>query len=126
MARIKAPEFTDDASARAYLESVRWPDGPACPHCGHRGSWPIKGARPGLYTCISYRCRKQFSVTVGTVFECSKIPLSKWLLAARLMCASSKGTSAQELHRRLGVTYKTAWLLSHRIREAMKDTRSTD
>jgi hypothetical protein len=65
-------------------------------------------------------------VTVGTVFECSKIPLSKWLLAARLMCASSKGTSAQELHRRLGVTYKTAWLLSHRIREAMKDTRSTD
>jgi transposase-like protein len=121
MAAIKAPQFKDEDNARAFLESVRWPNGPVCPHCAHQGGWPIKGGRPGLYKCASYHCRKQFSVTVGTVFERSKIPLSKWLLAAHLLCCSKKGISSHQLHRMLGVTYKTAWFLSHRIREAMKD-----
>lgn len=122
-ADIKAPYFANEDSARAYLEGVRWPNGPVCPHCGNQGGWLIQGAksRPGLYKCASYPCRKQFSVTVGTVFERSKIPLSKWLLAAHLMCSSKKGISSHQLHRMLGITYKTAWFLSHRIREAMKD-----
>lgn len=118
---IKIPEFKTEEEARAFLEAVRWPDGPVCPHCSYKGAWPIKGGRPGLYRCSSYPCRKQFSVTVGTVFERSKIPLSKWLEAVRLMCASKKGISSHQLHRMLDVQYKTAWFLSHRIREAMKD-----
>ncbi len=127
MATVNAPHFHDDNKAREYLEAIRWPEGPVCPHCGNKGGWKIEGAksRPGLYKCSSYPCRKQFSVTVGTVFERSKIPLSKWLFAAYLLCSSKKGMSAHQLHRTLGVTYKTAWFLAHRIREAMKDGFAT-
>jgi transposase-like protein len=121
MPALNAPYFHDDANARAYLESVRWPNGPVCPHCGVLGvHYRLEGKshRAGMLKCRD--CRKQFSVTVGTVFERSHIPLSKWLLAAYLLCSSKKGMSSHQLHRTLGVTYKTAWFLTHRIREAMK------
>lgn len=123
MCDLSAPHFRDENRAREYLEALRWPNGAACPHCGNVGGWPITGksARPGLYKCAAYPCRKQFTVTVGTVFERSKIPLTKWLMAVHLMCASKKGMSSHQLHRMLGVTYKTAWFLSHRIREAMRE-----
>ena len=126
MTAINAPFFHDDTKAREYLESIRWPDGPVCPHCKTDGGWTIESkpdsknkVRPGLYKCVNGECGKQFSVTVGTVFERSKIPLSKWLFAAYLLCSSKKGMSAHQLHRTLGVTYKTAWFLAHRIRHAM-------
>ncbi len=116
-----APHFTDETKAREYLEAVRWPNGPVCPHCGScDGAYRLEGAkhRPGLLKCKD--CREQFSVTVGTVFERSKIPLAKWLLATHLLCSSKKGMSSHQIHRTLGVTYKTAWFMTHRIREAMK------
>jgi transposase-like protein len=128
---ITAPYFHDDDKAREYLESVRWANGPVCPHCKTEGGWPIETkdhirkngrvqkARVGLYKCVAMDCGKQFSVTVGTAFERSKIPLSKWLFAAYLICSSKKGISTHQLHRTLGVTYKTAWFLTHRIRHAM-------
>jgi transposase-like protein len=108
--------FTDETAARAHLEAVQWPDGPICPHCGviDRAS-SIKGGRPGLWFCNA--CRMQFSVTVGTVFERSKLPLHTWLYANHLLCSSKKGISSQQLARMLGVTVKTAWFMSHRIRE---------
>ena len=121
MTDITAKRFKNKTEARKHLEAIRWPDGPVCPHCGcleraHR----IKGksARPGLWFCGD--CRKQFSVTVGTLFERSHIPLHKWLLAVHLLTSSKKGMSAHQLHRMLGVTYKTAWFMAHRIREAMR------
>lgn len=120
---LNNPCFSNDDSARAYLESVRWPNGPVCPHCKSTGEhYKLEGksTRPGVWKCQD--CRKPFSVTVGTVFERSKIPLSKWLAAAYLLCSSKKGISAHQLHRTLGVTYKTAWFLAHRIRFAMADT----
>ena len=119
--------FHDEDAARKHLESIRWPNGPGCPHCGASGhicriesqsEEKGKGARPGLLFCGD--CRKQFSVTVGTVFERSKVPLHKWVLATHLLCSSKKGISSHQLHRTLGVTYKTAWFMTHRIREAMK------
>jgi transposase-like protein len=124
---MKIPEFKTEQEAREFLESVRWPNGPVCPHCRHEGGWVVKGkgARPGLYKCSSYPCRKQFTVTVGTVFERSKIPLTIWLKAVQLICCSKKGISSHQLHRMLDVQYKTAWFLSHRIREAMKDGSGT-
>jgi transposase-like protein len=128
MTALNAPHFHDDEKAREYLESVRWPDGPVCPHCGVIGShYQLEGKahRKGLYKCCEPKCRKQFSVTVGTVFERSHIPLSKWLAAAYLLCSSKKGMSAHQLHRTLGVTYKTAWFLAHRIRFAMADFGKT-
>lgn len=114
--------FTDENKAREALELVRWPNGPNCPHCGNLDQSKItkgqgKASRPGLYYCAA--CNGQFTVTVGTVMERSKIPLTKWLLAMHLMGASKKGMSALQLQRMLGVTYKTAWFLCHRIREAM-------
>ena len=122
MMNLTDPIYTDENKARKHLEAIRWPDGPICPHCSvvdtaHR----IKGksARPGLWFCAD--CRKQFTVTVGTLFERSHVPLHKWLLANHLICASKKGMSAHQLHRMLGVTYKTAWFMAHRIREAMRD-----
>ena len=121
MADLLAPHFTDAEKAREYLEALRWPNGPVCPHCGTEGAhYALKGAshRAGLLKCKD--CRKQFSVTVGTVFERSKIPLNKWLLAVHLMCASKKAMSSHQIHRMLGVTYKSAWFMTHRIREAMK------
>lgn len=121
MADLLAPHFTDADKAREYLEALRWPNGPVCPHCGTEGAhYALKGAshRAGLLKCKD--CRKQFSVTVGTVFERSKIPLNKWLLAVHLMCASKKAMSSHQIHRMLGVTYNSAWFMTHRIREAMK------
>jgi transposase-like protein len=122
MTNLTAKRFTDETAARNHLESVRWPDGPVCPHCGvinnaHRITG--KSARPGLWFCAD--CRKQFTVTVGTLFEDSKVPLHKWLMAVHLLSASKKGMSAHQLHRMLGVTYKTAWFMAHRIREAMRE-----
>lgn len=121
MNNLTAPHFHDDDAARAYLESVRWPNGPVCPHCKSENEYRLEGEahRKGLLKCAD--CRKQYSVTVGTVFERSKIPLSKWLMAAYLLCSSKKGISAHQLSRTLGVTYKTAWFLAHRIRFAMAD-----
>jgi transposase-like protein len=116
-----APHFTDETKAREYLEAIRWPQGPVCPHCGScDGAYRLDGAkhRPGLLKCKD--CREQFSVTVGTVFERSKIPLTKWLLATHLLCSSKKGISSHQISRTLDVTYKTAWFMTHRIREAMK------
>lgn len=117
------PIFSDAEKARLHLEAQRWPDGPYCPHCGNADQDRIakmegKAHRPGLYNCRE--CRKQFSVTVGTVFERSKVPLNKWLLATYLLTSSKKGMSAHQLHRMLGVTYKTAWFMFHRIREGMR------
>ena len=120
---LNNPIFTDADKAREHLEAQRWPDGPICPHCGNADAARIakmegKAHRPGLYNCRE--CRKQFSVTVGTVFERSKIPLNTWLLATYLLTSSKKGMSAHQLHRMIGVTYKTAWFMFHRIREAMR------
>lgn len=123
MTALNAPHFRDDQKAREYLESLRWPDGPVCPHCGSvKAPYALQGKahRPGVRKCAD--CREQFTVTVGTVFERSKIPLSKWLMATHLLCSSKKGMSSHQLHRTLGVTYKTAWFMTHRIREAMKDS----
>jgi transposase-like protein len=118
---ITAPRFTNEEAAREHLEALRWPDGPFCPHCGSFDATCLKGtkARPGTVQCND--CRQQFTVTVGTVFERSKIALNKWLLCNHLLCASKKGMSAKQIERMLGVTYKTAWFMCHRIREAMKD-----
>lgn len=123
MCNLTNPIYQDADKAREHLEAIRWPDGPICPHCGVVDSaTELKGKahRPGLYKCRE--CRRQFSVTVGTVFEQSKIPLNKWVLAAQLMASSKKGYSAHQLHRTIGVTYKTAWFMLHRLREAMKPT----
>lgn len=117
---LNQPQFQDADKAREYLEALRWSNGVVCPHCGVVGGhYQLKGkaTRPGVYKCAS--CSGQFTVTVGTVFERSKIALHIWLQAVHLMCASKKGISAKQLERMLGVTYKTAWFMSHRIREAM-------
>lgn len=120
------PIFQDADKAREYLEVQRWPDGPVCPHCGAKHEATKlggKSTRPGVYKCRG--CEKPFSVTVGTVFESSKIPLNKWLLATYLITSSKKGISAHQIHRTLGVTYKTAWFMCHRIREAMTPAPSS-
>ena len=125
MCNITAPQFQDADKARAYLEALRWPDGPFCPHCGStKKPMKLRGekCRPGLYKCSEYQCRKQFTVTVGTVFERSRVPLNKWLLTVYLMASSKKGISAHQIHRTIGVTYKTAWFMCHRIREAMTES----
>jgi len=117
-------KFSTDEDCRALLERIRWPEGRFCPHCGGLRSWPIKceAARSGLYECGE--CHKQFTATVGTVFEHSKICLMKWFLAIFLMVDSRKGMSANQLSRTLGVTYKTAWFMCHRIRHMMKEKDS--
>jgi transposase-like protein len=114
------PIFSDEAKARAYFEAIRWPNGPTCPHCG--GTERVyrldgKSHRPGLIHCND--CDGSFTVTTGGVMESSKIPLTKWALAFRLMAASKKGISAHQLHRTLGITYKSAWFMAMRVREAM-------
>jgi transposase-like protein len=117
---LKAKIYTDEASARAHLEAIQWPEGPICPHCGVINEATLlegKSTRPGVYKCRP--CQKPFSVTVGSIFERSKVPLTKWLLATELLTSSKKGISAHQIHRMLGVTYKTAWFMMHRIREAM-------
>lgn len=112
--------FTDPAAARKYLEALLWADGRPCPHCGVLdNSTALKGksTRPGVYWCNA--CQKPFTVTVGSVYERSKVPLNTWLYANHLLCSSKKGLSSHQLARMLGVTYKTAWFMAHRIREAM-------
>jgi transposase-like protein len=118
--------YNDETAARQHLEAIRWPNGPICPHCGsvdNAKRLDGESTRPGLLNCRD--CRKQFSVTVGTVFERSKIPLTKWLACSYLMASSKKGVSSHQIHRTLGITYKSAWFMTHRLREAMRDT-STD
>lgn len=116
--------FTDEAAARTFLERKRWPNGPVCSHCGHEKAYPLKPrpnskrpVRPGVYKCA--QCKKMFTVTTGTPFEGSRIGLTKWLAALHLVATSKKGVSAAQLQRQLGLTYKTAWFVCHRIREAM-------
>src|SRR5918997_3877667 len=119
---LSAAHLHDDAAALAYLEAALWPDGPTCPHCGATdGIYTLKGksTRPGVRKCG--HCRKQFTVTVGTVMERSHVPLHKWVQALYLLCCSKKGISSHQLHRILGISYKAAWFMSHRIREAMRD-----
>lgn len=122
--KITDLKFHDDDAARAHLEAVRWPNGANCPHCGSVNVLRMTGKahRVGAWNCRD--CRKQFSVTVGTVFERSHLPLHKWVLATHLLTASKKGISAHQLSRMLGTTYKTAWFMAHRIREAMTETNS--
>jgi transposase-like protein len=124
-AQLQNTIFVDEDEARQALEQVRWPDGPVCPHCGNYDQETIakiegkkQTHRPGLYYCNE--CQGQFTVTVGTVFERSKIPLTKWWMAVYLLNSSKKGFSAHQLHRTMKVTYKTAWFMMHRIREAMR------
>jgi transposase-like protein len=121
-ADIQAKAFTDNDVAREAIEALMWPNCPVCPHCGCTGKIGKvegKSSRSGLYYCGD--CKKQFTVTVGTIFERSKVPLSKWWMAIHLMASSKKGMSAHQLHRMLGVAYQTAWFMEHRIREAMRD-----
>lgn len=116
MERFSTPE-----AARKYLESLRWPSGPVCPHCGATNQATElhgKAHRPGVYKCNA--CTDQFTVTVGTIFEDSKIKLNKWVIAFHLLCASKKGLSSHQLHRMLGITYKSAWFMTHRLRCAMR------
>jgi transposase-like protein len=121
-ANLQNPIFTDESKAREWLEARVWPKGPICPHCGATGDDVTalngKAHRPGLYQCS--QCREQFTVTVKTVFERSKIPLSKWLAALFLLTASKKGISAHQVHRSLGISYKSSWFMMHRLREAMR------
>jgi transposase-like protein len=124
MSVLSAPYFHDEAEAFAYLESVIWPEGPTCPHCGavdrisHIKPNQAKRVRMGLKKCG--HCKGQFTVKVGTVFEHGRMPLNLMLQAVYLMTSSKKGISAHQLHRVLGITYKSAWFLAHRIREAMR------
>lgn len=119
---LSDPIYTDETAAREHLEAIRWPDGPVCPFCDKQDpAHPLGGKSMGAGWFHCSECRKKFTVRVGTVFERSKIPLHKWVMAMHLMCASKKGMSAHQLHRMMGVTYKTAWFMAHRIREAMRD-----
>lgn len=121
MSGLSAPHFHDEQAAYDFVEARVWPHGPTCPKCGERervSKMGGKSTRIGAYKC--YVCRKPFTVKVGTVFESSHVPMNIWLQAIYLMCASKKGVSSNQLHRILGVTLKTAWFMSHRIREAMR------
>jgi transposase-like protein len=114
-----APCFQNDDEARKVLEGILWPDGPVCPHCGVvNHAYATK--RAGVYRCAEKECRKDFTVTMKTVMERSKIALHKWLQAFHLMCSSKKGISAHQLHRTLDIGYEAAWFMAHRIREAMR------
>lgn len=125
-----AKEYSEENKARSLLESLRWPEGVVCPHCKNtreqKGIYTItpkqeskRPARHGLHKCGA--CRKQFTVTVGTIFEDSHIPISKWLMAIFILCSSKKGINAHQLHRMLDITYKSAWFMAHRIRYAMSE-----
>jgi transposase-like protein len=127
MTNLTNPIFHDEDKARKHLEALRWPDGPYCPHCGNSDQEKIKrlegkSHRPGLFQCNE--CREHFTVTVGSVMERSHIPLHKWVLAFHLMNSSKKGMSAHQMHRMLGITYKSAWFMCHRIREAMAPSKA--
>lgn len=116
----QVPDFTED-EAREFFESRRWPNGPGCLHCGSTNVYRVGGSnhRPGLLKCRD--CQEQFTVTVGTVMEDTHLPLETWAKAFHLICSSKKGMSALQLQRNLGIgSYRTAWFLAHRIREAMR------
>ncbi len=118
---LTAKALQDEKAAYAWVESQVWPEGPICPHCGGVDRISLmkgESTRIGLYKC--YQCRKPFTVKVGTVFESSHIPMRIWLQAMVLMTSSKKGISTNQLHRVLGVSLKSAWFMSHRIREAMR------
>ncbi|MBY0349490.1 IS1595 family transposase [Tabrizicola sp.] len=122
MSILSRPEFHNEEAAYAYVEARVWANGRVCPHCGETertGKLGGKSTRIGTYKC--YQCRKPFTVKIGTIFEASHVPMNLWLQAIYLMSASKKGISSNQLHRTLGVTLKTAWFMSHRIREAMRD-----
>jgi transposase-like protein len=124
-ANLQNPVFTDEAKAREWLEARIWPRGPTCPHCGNADQGRITSLhgtvhRAGLYQCNEPECREQFTVTVGTVFERSKIPLTKWLAALFLLSSSKKGMSTHQMHRMLDISYKSTWFMTHRLREAMR------
>lgn len=122
------PTFTDERKAREYFEATRWPNGPTCPHCGNANGSRIynitanvpHGVREGLHSCQD--CHGQFTVMTGSVMESSHLPLTKWAVAFRLMSGAKKGISALQMHRTIGVSYKTAWFMCMRIREAMRGT----
>src|SRR5665213_1376713 len=119
---LSAAHYHDEIAAYAYLEARVWPNGPVCPYCGGVERISLMGGkstRIGTYKC--YQCRGKFTVKVGTVFESSHVPLNVWLQAVALLTSSKKGFSSNQLSRTLGVTLKTAWFMSHRIREAMRD-----
>jgi transposase-like protein len=119
---LSAEHLQDEAAALAYLEASLWPNGPVCAHCGATERiYTLKGksTRPGVRKCG--RCKKPFTVMIGTIFERSHVPMTKWLQAICLLTSSKKGISSRQLHRILNVTYETAWFMSHRIREAMRD-----
>ena len=124
---LRSAIYHDEDAARAHLESVLWPEGPVCPHCGVMGDrihlMQGKTTRPGLYKCRD--CRKPFTVTVKTVMERSHIRLSKWVLAAQIMASSKKGFSALQLQGMIGTNYETAWFLFHRLREAADDIKTS-
>jgi len=122
--KVNKAIFLNEDEERAYLEQLRWPSGAVCPHCGAIGAYKLqpkadsnKPVRKGVWKCKA--CRKQFTVTVGTIFEDSHIPIHQWLSGIQFLCASKKGMSAHQLHRMLNVTYKSAWFVAHRIRYAM-------
>jgi len=124
MCDLTNPIFSDEAKAIAHLEAARWPDGPFCPHCGSTDVHRMAGkTQAGMFICRD--CRDKFSARVGSVMERSHIPVHKWLLAMHLMAASKKGMSSKQLQRMLGISYKSAWFLSMRIREAMKPAAGT-
>ena len=116
---FSAPHFRDDDAARKYLEDLLWPNGPVCPHCGVVNH-AYSTNKAGVFRCAEKTCRKDFTVTTRTVMERSHIALHKWLQGFYLMCSSKKGMSAHQVHRSLGITYRSAWFMWHRIREAMR------
>lgn len=116
---FQSPFLQSEDAAHKFLESIRWPNGPICPHCQCTKVYRLKPSSTGRRVIKCAGCRKQFSVTVGTIFEDSHLPLSKWLAAMHLMCSSKKGMNAHQVHRLLGITYKSAWFMAHRIRYAM-------
>lgn len=124
MTNLNSPIFQDEVAAIEHMEASRWPNGPVCPHCGSVEATKMGGkTQAGMFQCNG--CRDKFTVRTGTVFERSHIPLHKWLLAMHLMASSKKGISAHQLHRSLGITYKSAWFMAHRIREAMASAKGS-
>jgi transposase-like protein len=119
MTTFNEPQHQSEEAARQWFEALRWPDGVVCPHCGTVGRAYAR-KRPGLYRCAEKECRKDFTVTTKSVLESSHIPLRLWAQAFTLLCSSKKGMSAHQVHRTLKITYKSAWFLCHRIREAMR------
>jgi transposase-like protein len=119
MTTFNEPQHQTEEAARMWFEKLRWPDGVVCPHCGTLGRAYAR-SKPGLYRCAEKECRKDFSVTTKSVMESSHIPLRLWAQGFTLLCSSKKGMSAHQIHRTLKITYKSAWFLCHRIREAMR------